>query len=70
MFYSTPTAYADAKNAEGTAWAVKSDDFFPYSDSDHAFWTGYFTSRPLLKLLERDTSGHLQVRRLTRTALS
>ena len=28
-FYSTPTAYTDAKHAEGIKWAVKTDDFFP-----------------------------------------
>ena len=43
FFYSTPTAYADAKNAEGISWQVKTDDFFPYADSAHAYW---FTSHP------------------------
>mmetsp|Transcript_3428 Transcript_3428/g.7967 ORF Transcript_3428/g.7967 Transcript_3428/m.7967 type:complete len:788 (+) Transcript_3428:97-2460(+) len=60
VFYSTPTAYADAKHAEGTKWTVKTDDFFPYADSAHAYWTGYFTSRPLLKRFERVSSGLLQ----------
>jgi alpha-mannosidase len=63
VFYSTPSAYTDAKHAEGIAWTVKSDDFFPYSDSEHAYWTGYFTSRPLLKRFERVTSAHLQAAR-------
>ena len=32
------------------AFKVKTDDFFPYSDCDSCFWTGYFASRPALKL--------------------
>ena len=32
------------------AFKVKKDDFFPYSDCDSCFWTGYFASRPALKL--------------------
>ena len=30
-FYSTPEAYADAKQAEGVAWSVKTDNFFTYA---------------------------------------
>ena len=54
-------------------------DWFPYCDSDdtradsngnliqvgaHAFWTGYFTSRPLLKRLVREASTMLELCRL------
>jgi hypothetical protein len=42
---------------------VKTDDFFPYSDCEHCFWTGYFTSRPALKKLERVGSSFLQTAR-------
>lgn len=41
-------------------WSVKTDDFFPYSDAQHAFWAGYFTSRPTLKYFERIASSLLQ----------
>ena len=45
--YSTPSAYADAKLAGGTQpLPLKTDDYFPYANGDHAYWTGYFTSRP------------------------
>jgi hypothetical protein len=40
-------------------WSVKTDDFFPYADGPHAFWTGYFTSRPALKGYVRTRSNLL-----------
>lgn len=61
-FYSTPETYVAAKEAEqGVSWPLKTDDFFPYADGPHAFWTGYSTSRPALKLYVRETSGFFQV---------
>ncbi|KAG7340186.1 glycosyl hydrolase family 38 protein [Nitzschia inconspicua] len=45
------------------SWTVKQDDFFPYSDCPHCFWTGYFTSRPALKKLERVSSAFLMAAR-------
>lgn len=38
---------------------IKRDDFFPYSDCEHCFWTGYFTSRAAFKKLERIASSFL-----------
>jgi hypothetical protein len=41
VLYSTPAAYVDAKASYGaTAWPVKTDDFFPYADCPHCYWTG------------------------------
>ncbi|NXI19195.1 MA2B1 mannosidase, partial [Irena cyanogastra] len=40
---------------------LKTDDFFPYSDGPHQFWTGYFSSRPAFKGYERLSSGFLQI---------
>lgn len=40
LFYSSPAEYVAAKHAYRRDWPVKRDDFFPYSDSQHAFWTG------------------------------
>lgn len=69
-FYSTPDMYTDYKYKEFKAnqdgemnFEVKTDDFFPYSDCPHCFWTGFFTSRPALKRLERVGSSFLQVSR-------
>lgn len=42
-------------------WPTKTDDFFPYSSDPHAFWTGYYTSRPTLKRFERIGNHFLQI---------
>ena len=64
-FYSTPACYGYAVNralwAHDLALPLKNDDFFPYAHREHAFWTGYFTSRPALKRFERITDEFLQV---------
>jgi hypothetical protein len=39
--------------------SVKQDDFFPYSDCEHCFWAGFFTSRTGFKRLERAASSFL-----------
>ncbi|XP_022741815.1 alpha-mannosidase-like [Durio zibethinus] len=56
--YSTPSIYTDAKNAANESWPRKTDDYFPYADSQNAYWTGYFTSRPALKRFVRMLSGY------------
>uniref|UniRef100_A0A8C4Q1D9 Alpha-mannosidase n=2 Tax=Eptatretus burgeri TaxID=7764 RepID=A0A8C4Q1D9_EPTBU len=61
VFYSTPSCYLQDLNKAKLTWSVKYDDFFPYADSAHSFWTGYFTSRPALKRYVRRSSALLQV---------
>ena len=39
---------------------VLAGDFFPYTDRDNAYWTGYFTSRPFTKLLGRELEAQLR----------
>lgn len=56
--YSTPSIYTDAKHATKESWPIKTDDFFPYADRANAYWTGYFTSRPALKLYTRVMSAY------------
>eukprot|EP01124_Arcella_intermedia_P030595 TRINITY_DN6729_c0_g1_i1.p1 TRINITY_DN6729_c0_g1~~TRINITY_DN6729_c0_g1_i1.p1 ORF type:complete len:980 (+),score=171.65 TRINITY_DN6729_c0_g1_i1:417-2942(+) len=63
VFYSTPSAYVKAKMSYNTSWAVKTDDFFPYADCPHCYWTGYFTSRPALKRYVRMNASYLNVAR-------
>jgi hypothetical protein len=55
--------YVDGEINYDVNWSVKQDDFFPYSDCPHCFWTGYFTSRPALKRLERVSSSFLMAAR-------
>ena len=50
LFYSTPNTYVDYVYAEKPGpWPLKWNDFFPYADDPHSYWTGYYTSRPTLK---------------------
>ncbi|XP_059903346.1 lysosomal alpha-mannosidase [Gadus macrocephalus] len=58
--YSTPSCYLQELHRANLTWTLKTDDFFPYADDAHNFWTGYFTSRPALKRYERVSNGRLQ----------
>uniref|UniRef100_A0A3B4WWI6 Alpha-mannosidase n=1 Tax=Seriola lalandi dorsalis TaxID=1841481 RepID=A0A3B4WWI6_SERLL len=60
VLYSTPSCYLQELHRANLTWALKTDDFFPYADSAHDFWTGYFTSRPALKRYERISNSNLQ----------
>ncbi|XP_044269680.1 lysosomal alpha-mannosidase-like [Tribolium madens] len=64
LLYSTPSCYIKAVNDEATAknleFTLKTDDFFPYGSDSHCYWTGYFTSRPNSKRLERIANNILQ----------
>ncbi|XP_065339498.1 lysosomal alpha-mannosidase-like [Cloeon dipterum] len=61
LMYSTPSCYLKAVHDAGQEWTSKEDDFFPYSSDDYSYWTGYFTSRPTLKFMERKGNNFLQV---------
>ncbi|XP_060063036.1 alpha-mannosidase 2-like [Ylistrum balloti] len=37
-----------------------SGDFFPYSDKNNAYWSGYFTTRPFDKKFSRDVQANLR----------
>jgi hypothetical protein len=63
VFYSTPSCYLYALNKVNRTWISKTDDFFPYAIRAHQFFTGYFTSRPALKLYERYSNNVLQMTR-------
>lgn len=61
LLYSTPSCYLKSLHDAGITWPTKNDDFFPYASDPHAYWTGYFTSRPTLKRYERVGNNFLQV---------
>ncbi|KAM9792306.1 lysosomal alpha-mannosidase [Neosynchiropus ocellatus] len=60
VLYSTPSCYLQELHRANLTWALKTDDFFPYADDAHDFWTGYFSSRPALKRYERISNSNLQ----------
>ncbi|XP_048002924.1 LOW QUALITY PROTEIN: lysosomal alpha-mannosidase-like [Leguminivora glycinivorella] len=60
LFYSTPTCYLKAVKDANPSLPIKQDDFFPYASDSTAYWTGYFTSRPTTKRMERETNNYLQ----------
>lgn len=69
LFYSTPSCYLKSLHESNITWPTKSDDFFPYASDPHAYWTGYFSSRPTLKRFERVGNHFLQVcKQLSATA--
>lgn len=43
-----------------TAFPVLKGDFFPYSDLDSDYWTGYYSTRPFQKQLSRDIESNLR----------
>ncbi|XP_078285445.1 lysosomal alpha-mannosidase [Rhinoraja longicauda] len=61
VFYSTPSCYLHELNKANLSWSVKTDDFLPYADGPHQFWTGFYTSRPALKFYERMSNNFLQI---------
>ena len=66
LFYSTPSCYLKSKHEDFTnpetgkshnfLMEEVTDDFFPYADGPHMFWTGYFTSRAALKRYVRESN--------------
>ncbi|KAG7306829.1 hypothetical protein JYU34_008275 [Plutella xylostella] len=61
LFYSTPNCYLKAVHDANPTLPTKRDDFFPYASDPNSFWTGYFTSKPTIKLYEREGNNVLQM---------
>ena len=61
ILYSTPSCYLKSlHDTKQDGWPEKKDDFLPYASDPHAYWSGYFTSRPTLKGMIRDANSNLQ----------
>jgi len=60
LMYSTPSCYLKSVHDSEVSLSTKTDDFFPYASDPHAYWTGYFTSRPALKGMIRNANNLLQ----------
>jgi alpha-mannosidase len=70
IFYSTPSIYTKSVNAAHKDWSdtLKTDDFFPYADNSDGYWSGYFTTRPNFKRMERRASNLMQAARQVEVA--
>jgi alpha-mannosidase len=61
MLYSTPKEYLKSiekrnKSVKEPGFKVRRDDGYPYAMKANHFWAGFYSSRPHLKALIRDTS--------------
>ncbi|KAF5279970.1 hypothetical protein FQR65_LT15119 [Abscondita terminalis] len=65
MIYSTPSCYIkavnDAAKKQAIDFSLKTDDFLPYASRNNTYWTGFYTSRPTMKRMERMANNLLQV---------
>ena len=62
-----PELYLDHSKNSSMHLPILSGDFYPYSDNSNDYWTGYFTTRPYLKLLGRELEYLVRVAEMLNT---
>ncbi|XP_077550620.1 lysosomal alpha-mannosidase-like [Haemaphysalis longicornis] len=58
--HSSPACYIAALHASSRAWPSFKGDLMPYTDHRGRTWTGFYTTRPNLKMMTRYANGFLQ----------
>jgi hypothetical protein len=58
--YSTLSEYFHAVSIAQPNLFTFRGDFFPYADNGQSYWTGYYTSKPLTKLVIRETMAKIR----------
>lgn len=61
LMYSSPSLYINSKKESNISYSRASNDFFPYADNSHSYWTGYYVSRASFKAYERYCNGLFQI---------